>query len=236
MEFTNTQLNILAQCALFRNITKEELTSLLPCLKPLIHTYTEDTIIFTQGTTIQYIYVILEGQVEIAKENFVGQKNIVSLLSAGKLFGEGVVCTSHRISPVSALALEDTKILLIPYERIVASCERNCTFHHSIVYNMMRLLGEKNYHLNIKMDLLLLKGMREKLATYLLAEAKTCQNTSFTLPLNRNQLADYLNVSRPSMCRELKRMKDEGLIDYYQNSFKLLDLKRLQDALLYEKS
>ena len=236
MQFTNDQLNILSQCALFKNITLDELKSLLPCLKPIVQTYSEDTLIFTQGTVIQYIYVILEGKVEIAKENFAGQKNIVSLLTAGKLFGEGVVCTSHRMSPVSALAHTDTKLLLIPYERIIVNCEHNCTFHHSIVYNMMRLLGEKNYHLNIKMDLLLLKGMREKLATYLLAEAQTHQNTSFTLPLNRNQLAEYLNVSRPSMCRELGRMKDEGLIDYYQNSFKLLDMKRLQNALLYEKS
>ena len=236
MQFTNSQLNTLTQCALFKNITLDELKSLLPCLKPILQSYSEDTLIFTQGTTIQYIYVILEGTVEIAKENFAGQKNIVSLLSPSNLFGEGVVCTSHRTSPVSALTLTDAKLLLIPYERIILSCDSNCTFHHGIIYNMMRLLGEKNYHLNTKMDLLLLKGMREKLATYLLAEAQACQNASFTLPLNRNQLADYLNVSRPSMCRELGRMKDEGLIDYYQNSFKLLDIKRLQNALLYERS
>ena len=96
---------------------------------------------------------------------------------------------------------------------------------------MMLLLGEKNYHLNMKMDLLLLKGMREKIVTYLLLEAHTQQSTSFTVHLNRNQLADYLNVSRTSMCRELGRMKDEGLIDYYQNSFKILDEKRLHEAL-----
>lgn len=235
MQFTHDQLNVLSQCALFKNITPDELKTLLPCLKPVLQTYNENMLIFNQGTIIQYIYVILEGKVEIAKENFAGHKNIVSLLTAGKLFGEGVVCTSHRMSPVSALALTDTKVLLIPYERIIINCEHNCTFHHSIIYNMMRLLGEKNYHLNIKMDLLLLKGMREKLATYLLAEAHIHESLSFTLPLNRNQLAEYLNVSRPSMCRELGRMKDEGIIDYYQNSFKLLDMKRLQDALLYEK-
>ena len=95
----------------------------------------------------------------------------------------------------------------------------------------MLLLGEKNYYLNAKMDLLLLKGMREKLVTYLLSEAKSHQSNSFTIHLNRNQLADYLNVSRTSMCRELGRMKEEGLIDYYQNSFKLLAEDKLQAAL-----
>lgn len=233
MSFSEQYLDTLSKCALFKNISHENLKSLLPCLNPQIITCEEDTIIFTHGTQINYIYVLLEGKIEIAKENFAGQKNIVSLLSPGQLFGEGVVCTSHRISPVSALSITTSKLLLIPYERIIVSCEHNCSFHHSIIYNMMRLLGEKNYHLNTKMDLLLLKGMREKLVTYLLAEAQAHQNTAFTLPLNRNQLADYLNVSRPSMCRELGRMKEEGLIDYYQNSFKLIDFKALQDVLLY---
>lgn len=233
MSLSTKQLDILNSCALFKNISKEELISLLPCLKPQVTDYEEGTIIFTHGSKINYIYVLLEGKIEIAKENFAGQKNIVSLLAPGQLFGEGVVCTSHRISPVSATALTPSKLLLIPYERIIISCEHNCSFHHSIIYNMMRLLGEKNYHLNTKMDLLLLKGMREKLVTYLLSEAQLRDSHSFTIPLNRNQLADYLNVSRPSMCRELGRMKEERLIDYYQNSFKLLNIKSLQDVLLY---
>ncbi len=280
MKFTTHQLDILSQCALFKGVSYDELLHLLPCLKPIIQNYTEGQFIFNQGDLIQYIYIILDGKVELTKENLAGKKNIVALFSPGNLFGEGVVCTSHRLSPVSATALTNTtKLLLIPYKRIISSCSNSCSFHHLIVYNMMRLIADKNYHLNTKMDLLLLKGMRpykriisscsnscsfhhlivynmmrliadknyhlntkmdllllkgmrEKLATYLLSEAHLCQSLSFTLSLNRNQLADYLNVSRPSMCRELGLMKQEGLIDYYQNSFKILDTKKLQNILL----
>lgn len=233
MEFTTRQLDILSQCALFKDVSHEELIKLLPCLKPIRQNYSEGQLIFNQGNLIQYVYIILEGKVELAKENLAGQKNIVALFSSNNLFGEGVVCTSHRLSPVSATALSDTKLLLIPYNHIISSCSNSCTFHHRIVYNMMRLLADKNYHLNTKMDLLLLKGMREKLATYFLSESSLHQSLSFTLSLNRNQLADYLNVSRPSMCRELGLMKQEGLIDYYQNSFKILDIQKLQNVLLY---
>ncbi|MBP3889342.1 MAG: Crp/Fnr family transcriptional regulator [Cellulosilyticum sp.] len=221
----------LMQSALFRNISKAELISLLPCLNVLTKTYEPESIILTQGETVGYIYIILEGTVEIAKENFTGHKNIISLLSASNLFGEGVVCTEQRLSPVIATALTPVTLLLIPYERIVGGCEQSCTFHYRLIHNMMILLGEKNYHLNTKMELLLLKGMREKLATYLLLEARKQKTTSFTISLNRNQLADYLNVSRSSMCRELGRMQEEGIIEYYQNSFKILDEKRLHEAL-----
>lgn len=228
---TQTQLSILLKSSLFRNISQEELTLLLPCLRTTLKTYDADELILTQGDTVQYIYILLDGMVEISKENLAGHKNIVSLLSPSHLFGEGVVCTKERISPIVATALTPVTLLLIPYERIIGGCEHNCAFHHSLIHNMMLLLGEKNYQLNIKMDLLLLKGMRQKLATYLLLEARQNQNTAFTLHLNRNQLADYLNVSRTSMCRELGRMQDEGIIDYYQNSFKILDKKRLYEAL-----
>ena len=103
---------------------------------------------------------------------------------------------------------------------------------------MITILGEKNKMLSRKIELLALKGMREKLATYLLYEQVRFQNNSsskdtfsFSITPNRTELADYLNVSRSSMCRELSRMKDEGLIDYYQNTFKILEPDALKNVL-----
>jgi CRP-like cAMP-binding protein len=96
---------------------------------------------------------------------------------------------------------------------------------------MMMLLGEKNYSMNRKMELLMLKGMREKLATYFLNESYRHKSLTFQIQPNRNELAEYLNVSRTSMCRELATMKDLGMIDYYQNSFKILSLDALKNCL-----
>lgn len=228
---TSIQYETLSQCALFKTLSQKELHQLLPCLGPIIRTYDAEYIILNQGEIVQYIYVILEGSVEIGKENFAGQKNIISILSPSHLFAEGIVCTKERLSPVVVTTLTPVTLLLVPYERIIVNCKQNCDFHHRLIHNMMLLLGEKNYYLNTKMDLLLLKGIREKLATYLLLKARKKQSSSFTLELNRTQLSDYLNVSRSSMCRELGRMKEEGIIDYYQNSFKILDEKRLYEAL-----
>ena len=73
--------------------------------------------------------------------------------------------------------------------------------------------------------------MREKIATYLLMLSDHFQSNQFNLPFNRNELAEFLNVSRTSMCRELGRMKEEGLIDYHLNRVKLLDVDALIDCL-----
>jgi CRP-like cAMP-binding protein len=96
---------------------------------------------------------------------------------------------------------------------------------------MMMILGEKNSSLNQKIELLMLKGMREKLAAYLMNEYKKANSLTFQIIPNRNELAEYLNVSRPSMCRELGRMKDDGILDFYQNSFKILSMEHLAQCL-----
>ncbi len=215
-------------CPLFKEVAYEELNDLLNCLCATFKTLKEGEYAFHLGDDISYIYIVLEGSIEIAKENINGARNIVALLGESQLFGEGVVCTTKRLAPVSAKAITKTSLLLIPYEKILKTCGHSCHFHHQLIHNMMLLLGEKNYMLNHKIDLLMLKGMREKLATYLLTEAKNQRNLSFNIPLSRNELADYLNVSRPSMSRELGRMRDEGLIDYYKNTFKILKLEALQ--------
>lgn len=217
-------------CPLFQEIRPDQLKDLLGCLSVSFKSLKEGEYAFHLGDDISYIYIVLKGCMEIAKETLSGGRNIVYFLSESQLFGEGVVCTTKRLAPVSAKATTATLLLTIPYEKILKTCGHSCGFHHQLIRNMMLLLGEKNYVLNHKIDLLMLKGMREKLATYLLYESQKQGSLSFNIALSRNELADYLNVSRPSMSRELGRMKDEGLIDYYKNTFKIFDAQALREA------
>ena len=222
---------VLKKCALFRNIEEKEIGMLLGCLGAQIRSFSEDDYIFLSGDVVNYVGIVLSGLVEIMKENLAGNKHIVAFLGTSDMFAEGIVCTLKRISPVTVHVKEDTKVLFIPYERIIKSCGSSCNFHISLIQNMMVVLGEKNVNLNRKLELLTLKGMREKIVSYLMNEALERGSAMFQIRLNRTELADYLNVSRTSMCRELARMKDEGLIDFYGNSFKLIDKAALAQCL-----
>ncbi len=224
-------LPLLKKVSLFKEIREEELIPLLTCLETQEKNYKNEEIIFKLGDSVERIGIVLEGRVEVVKENIAGDRHIIAVLEVGKLFGEGIVCTSKRLSPVTVRSRSHTKILFVPFERLVRSCSKGCTHHVTLIKNMMGILGEKNYYLNQKMDYLVLKGMRQKLATYLLDEASSQGQEAFNIGLNRNELADYLNVSRSAMCRELSRMKEEGLIDYYKNGFKILDTKMLSQEI-----
>lgn len=223
---------VLSKCPLFYNIDRTQYKALLSCINSYTKSYKNNEYIILAGNEINYVGIILGGSVEIIKENPAGARHIMDFLGASNLFGEGIVCTMEHISPVTVRAKEDTKILFVPYEKIIKSCGNSCSFHLQLIKNMMMLLGEKNFNLNRKIELLMLKGMREKLAAFLLYESKRQNSQTFQIIPNRNELAEYLNVSRTSMCRELARMKDLGMLDYYQNSFKLLSIDDLNDCLM----
>ena len=229
----NSLNNILTNCSLFYNINPADFSSLLTCIHSYTKKYQPDEYIFLSGDQINYVGIILSGSIEIGKESPSGGNHIVNFLGSGNLFGEGIVCTNNRISPVTVKSKDITEILFIPYETIIKSCNNSCNFHMQLIKNMMMILGEKNLILNHKIELLMLKGMREKLATYLINEYLKEKHLTFSIIPNRNQLAEYLNVSRTSMCRELARMKVEHIIDYYQNSFKIVNIDELTKYTMY---
>ena len=222
---------ILKHSPLFNTISDANINALLGCLSATQKVYHADECIFSTGTQVDSIYIVLKGRVELVKETLHGDRSLLSLIEPCQLFAEGIVCTSHRLSPLSAYASTTTTLLLIPYERITLSCSSNCLFHIQLIRNMLTILGNKNYSLNTKLDFMLIKGIKQKVAAYLMLESKTQQSLSFNITLNRNELAEFLNVSRPSMSRELAVLKSEGIIDYYKNSFKIIDLDLLADHL-----
>lgn len=228
----NAQYSVLKNCILFASITEEELPHLLTCVDSRTRTFHPGEFVWMAGNQVTSLGIVLTGSLELIKENPAGMKHILDFVGPAQIFGEGVVCTMSRLSPVTVAARQKSEVLLLPYEKIIQTCGNSCGFHQQIIHNMMMLLGEKNSLLNRKIELLALKGMREKLATYLLYESEKKNSLSFTIIPNRNELADYLNVSRASMCRELGRMKELGMIDYYQNSFKILDKEKLTECLM----
>lgn len=222
---------IIKKCPLFNTIKEDQYEFLLNCINAYIKTYNTGDYIFITGDNVNSLGIILSGAVEIIKENPAGSRHILSFLGPSNLFGEGIVCTKDRISPVSVHVKMPSKILMIPFDRVIRPCGNACDFHNLLIKNMIMLLGEKNMGLNYKIELLMIKGMREKLATYLLSESKIQHSNTFQIIPNRNELAEYLNVSRTSMCRELSRMKECGMIDYYQNSFQIKSIPLLTECL-----
>lgn len=223
-------INQLMKIELFKDIEKEELKNILNCLNPSIKVYQKKDIITIEKEQLTGIGIVLEGEVSVGKETLAGDRIIMSRLRGGELFGE-VAAFTNDTWLATVIANTDCTILFLPPQKIVGMCNRICSGHKILIQNMLQIVSRKALILNKKVEILSLKSIRKKISTYLLQQYSIGKSLTFDIPLKRNELADYLLVSRPSLSRELINMKKEGIIDFYRNSFKIKDLKSLKACL-----
>ena len=204
---------------LFRGITEDELTAMLDCLSGSIRQYKKDASIFRWGDRISQIGLILKGNVHIVRESYWGKESLLARLCPGDLFGETYACVPQATFDGTALAAADTEILFLDLKRVLTSCSSACRFHTRLIQNLLGVLAEKNLHFSRKIDCLTPHTIRAKLLEFFSQQMRLQGSKYFTIPFNRQQLADYLSVDRSSMTVELYKMKDEGLIDFHKNNF-----------------
>ncbi len=131
--------------------------------------------------------------------------------------------------------MEDCKVLFIKKNKIVEECEKMCPWHRKLIYNYLKIISERAIMLNKKVEYLTIKSTRGRVCTYLLERYEKTEGQHVRLPLNRNELADYLNIARPSLSRELCRLRNEGVIDFHLTMVRIIDLEALRLMSVQEK-
>lgn len=143
-------------------------------------------------------------------------------MGKGELFGETFACGLDQNANVSFSAATDAKVLFLTFSHIIHACSMACKFHHRLIENMVALIAAKNRQLMDKVDILSKRTLRDKISTYLMQEAEKKKSLLFEVPLGRVQLAEYLSANRSALTRELKAMQEDGLIEYDENTFRIL--------------
>lgn len=222
--------DLLGQTELFKNIEKNELLRMLTCLNSRIVTYRQKELVSLEKDSFSDIGIILDGEVAVIKESFAGDRIFMSKLKAGDIFGEITVFSNgERLATIEPMV--DTTILFLPSSRIIGICPNVCIGHTMLIRNMLEIISKKAVALNRKVEILSLKSVRAKISSYLLEQYQKYGKLTFIIPLKRHELAEFLNIPRPSLSRELKKMKEEGLIDFYMNAFQIMDLEGLKNSL-----
>ena len=127
-----------------------------------------------------------------------------------------------RNSRISVMAVEDSKVLLIDSRRITVTCANACGFHNTLVQNLLQLVSQKSLHLSRKIRFMSEKTTQDKLMAYLLDQAKEAGTAEFTIPLDRQGLADFLGVERSAMSAELSKLRAKGVLETEGSRFRLL--------------
>ena len=213
---------ILQNTQLFSGVGVEGIEAMLDCLQARLHTYKKGEYVLRQGEQINNIMVLANGKLHIQRDDHWGNRTIINIISPAEMFGEAFAAPDSGALLNDVLAVEDSVVFHFDVNRVITVCSSACRFHSMVVQNLFFAISEKNRRLVQKLGYMSERTTRRKLIAYLSDEAKRQNSNSFSIPFDRQQLADYLSVDRSAMSGELCRMRDEGLLKFDKNRFVLL--------------
>lgn len=205
---------------LFQNFTDAEAADILSSSYLRASSFPRETIIFHSGDLVHEIGIIKSGSVHIESIDPWGKRSILSNVSVGQVFAETYAIAGEPMM-VDAVAAENCNILFVDIKNLL--CEKNAqqTWYPKLLNNILRISVQKNLLLSNRIFCTTPKTIRERVMLYLSTQAAKSGSTTFQIPFNRQQLADYLNLDRSALSKELGKMRDDGLLEFYKSSFKL---------------
>ncbi|MBE6638775.1 MAG: Crp/Fnr family transcriptional regulator [Ruminococcaceae bacterium] len=213
---------VLKKTKMFAGIGDDEIAAMLSCLGARLYSYKKGEYVMRQGEHISDITVLVKGNLHIQKDDYWGNRSILGQIAVGEMFGEAYVAPESGALLNDVVALEDSDVLFFDVKRVIMTCSFACRFHAMVVQNIFFAISDKNRKLVQKLGHMSKRSTREKLISYLSEEAKRQNSSVFSIPFNRQQLADFLSVDRSAMSNELCKMRNEGLLEFEKNNFRLL--------------
>lgn len=202
----------LTQTSLFSGISKADLSTLLSCLAAVERRYSKGAVILAEGEPTQWMGLVLEGRAIISCADVWGKSSILGFAEPGAVFGEAYACVPGEALLISVCAAEETRVLFLNVGKLLTVCGNACPFHAQLIRNLLSISAGKNLQLSRRIFHTTPKSIRGRLQSYFSECAKKSGSLTFTLPFNRQQLADYLGVDRSAMSSELSKMQRDGLI------------------------
>ena len=215
-------LPVLRRSPFFAGMTDEEILTVLHCVEGKVLSSKKDQFVFRVGDSTDVMGLVLSGSVMIIQEDYWGHRNIISKCMPGDFFGEPYAATPGSVLNLSVVSAENSEILMLNVRRMLTTCPSACGHHSKLIRNLVAVMSNKVLVLNDKITHVSKRTTKDKLLSYLSSEAIKQGKSSFDIPYDRQQLADFLCVERAAMSAELSKLQKEGIIRTNKNHFELL--------------
>lgn len=211
----------ISKTALFRGATPQEVEGMLTCLNAERRCFSKGQMIYRTGDVAASLGLVLSGSVLIENDDVWGNTTVLDSVGPEHIFAEAYACAPGEPLMVNVVAAETTEVLFLNIDRVLQVCSHACAHHNKLIRNLVSISAQKNLNLSRKILHTASKSIRGRLLSYLSYQAVRSGSRSFTIPFNRQQLADYLNVDRSALSNELSKMQKEGLVRVDKNHFDL---------------
>lgn len=208
--------------SIFSGINSDDILLMLDCIEAEKKTFSKKSCIISSGMSVNALGLLVSGSAIASQDDFWGNRNIMAKIMPGQMFGESFACSENSIANVDVIAQEECCVLWLNVQKIMYVCPSACGFHNKLVQNLLYALAEKNLYFNQKISFMSKRSTKEKLLSYLSAQAFENGSSEFDIHFSRQQLADYLSVERSAMSAQLSQLKKDKIIDYHKNHFVLM--------------
>ena len=198
--------------AIFYNISNQEVEAMIHCFQMRRSSFDSGRTIRAYGTGQEEVGVVLKGAAVLVRLDYAGTRTILERLEPGGVFGEALAFTPSLGDCVEVVSDGGTDVLFMEYSHIMKRCEKACVHHSKLVQNMFQLVAGQTQRLSRRVEVLSRRSIREKLLCYFSICAQDAKADTFTLPFTLSALADYISADRSAMMRELKKMREQGVV------------------------
>ena len=216
----NEIFELIKENPIFKEIEPDNIEKILKCFIAKKSSYKKGEIIMDMGDTIEYVHILLKGNIRATRQELDGFESVFWEASSPFTIGDASVFSGIYYIGLKFIAVTDCEMLLVNAEKLKCPCIQRCIDHTQITANVLQAVAAKAIICGYKVDILSKPTIRRKILAaleYLGAGAK-----KFTIPYNRNEMAQFLCVDRASLSKELMKMQDEGLILFNRNEFEIL--------------
>ena len=213
----------LAKSPLFQDISYEDYRSLLTCFQAVQKAFRPDDLIYDfSAPNNDAVGIVERGGAALIRIDEEGVSTVMEVLGPGGVFGRTLAFASSSGDSMEVVCRTPCDVLFIDYPHMLKRCEHACGHHSVLVQNMLRLMNDKAQALSQRVDVLSRRSIREKLLCYFRQLSKKAGSNTFVLPFSLSTLADYIATDRSAMMRELKRLREEGIVRSDGRQFTLL--------------
>ena len=211
-------MSFISKTALFQGCSEEDILNMSKHLDFRTDRYRKGDVIFGAGSIVTDIGLVLLGSVRIEHTDLWGNKSILGITPAGGVFAESYACIPDEPMMVDAVANENCDILFISVPRLFTPCSV-CGSQNRLIQNLVMITAGKNLQLFRRSMHTSPKTIRGRLFSFFSQQVSAQGCNKIVIPFDRQQLADYLNLDRSALSKELGKMRNDGLIEFNKNTF-----------------
>ena len=212
----------LTKAQLFSGLATADIEKMLGCLGARERSYKKGDILLLEGSRTEQLGIVLSGRVLVELGDVWGNNSVLNSVGPGGSFAETYAFCGEALM-VDAVAAEHCEILFL-HTAALTDTRIEPALQDKLLRRLLAVSMRKNLSLSQRIFCTTPKTVRGRLLTYFSAQAARCGRMAFEVPFNRQQMADYLNLDRSALSKELCKMRDEGLLEFDKNRFVLKQL------------